>query len=124
MKILVVDDERQIRELLRYKLVRAGFEVDTAKNAQEFIQCAKDKKPDLVILDIWLGKSLGPDVYHELLARGFDEQVPVIFITALMEGHDGNDQGVSDRKYALFSKPFNIEKLVKEIYNLLHLEIN
>ena len=122
VKILVVDDEMQIRELLRHKLVRAGFEVVTAKSGQEFIQCALIQKPDLIILDIWLEKALGPDVYQELLAQGFNKEVPVIFITALVEGHSGNEGIISERKYSLFSKPFDFAKLLKEVHTLLHLE--
>ena len=122
VKILVVDDEMQIRELLRHKLARAGFDVVTAKSGQEFVRCALEERPDLIILDIWLKKTLGPDVYHELLARGFNKEVPVIFITALVEGHKGNEREGSDQKYSLFSKPFDFGKLVKEIHALLHLE--
>ena len=124
MKILVVDDEMPIRELLRHKLSRVGFEVSTARNGHEFMNFAMEQKPDLIILDIWLNQGLGPDVYHELLERGFSKDVPVIFITALVEGRSGNGQIFPGQKYSLFSKPFNFEKLIKEIQGLLNFTEN
>ena len=121
-RILVVDDEKPIRELLRHKLSVLGFEVVTAKNAEEFSRCAFEQKPDLIILDIWLRNRMGPDVYHELLNIGFSDEVPVIFITALIEGEPKNTQMLPGKKYALYSKPFDFEKLASEIYHLLNRE--
>ena len=121
-RILVVDDEKLIRELLRHKLSALGFEVVTAKNAKEFSECAFARKPDLIILDIWLQNRMGPDVHHELLGAGFDGEVPVIFITALIEGEPKSGQMLPGKKYALHSKPFDFEKLVPEIHHLLNRE--
>ncbi len=121
-RILVVDDEKLIRELLRHKLLPLGFEVVTAQDAKEFRKYALAEKPDLIILDIWLKNLLGPDVYHELLDAGFDAEVPVIFITALTEGEPRNTQMLPGKKYALYSKPFDFEKLVAEIHHLLNRE--
>lgn len=118
-KILVVDDEKPIRELLRYKLSTRGFEVVTAKNEKEFLGNALGEKPDLIILDIWLKDKMGTEIYHQLLQNGFDSEVPVIFITALVQGHPRDTSVLEGRKYALYSKPFNFEKLVKEIHHLL-----
>ena len=118
--ILVVDDEKLIRELLRHKLLALGFEVVTARDAQEFKECAFAQKPDLIILDIWLKNQMGPDVYHEMLNTGFNKEVPVIFITALTEGEPKNTQRLPGQKYALYSKPFDFEKLVPEIHHLLN----
>ncbi len=118
-RILVVDDEKLIRSLLHHKLSMLGFEVTTAENGKEFQECALARKPDLIILDIWLKNQMGPDVYHELLASGFDGDVPVIFITALTEGEPKNTQMLPGKKYALYSKPFDFDKLVPEIHHLL-----
>ncbi|HLD50169.1 MAG TPA: response regulator [bacterium] len=121
-RILVVDDEKLIRELLRHKLVGLGFEVVTAGNAEEFSKYALDQKPDLIILDIWLKNRMGPDVYQELLGAGFDREVPVIFITALTEGEPKSTEMPPWKKYALYSKPFDFEKLAPEIHHLLNRE--
>ena len=121
-KILVVDDEKPIRELLRHKLSMCGFDVETAKNGKEFSDNALAHKPDLIILDIWLKNKMGTDFYYHLLENGFDPKVPVIFITALVEGYPKNTTGVSGRKCALYSKPFDFEKLLDEIHGLLNRE--
>ena len=121
-RILVVDDEKPIRELLRHKLSAMGFEVVTAKNAEEFSGSAFTLKPDLIILDIWLKNRMGPMVHHELLQAGFDKDVPVIFITALVEGEPKSTQMLPGKKCALYSKPFDFEKLVPEIHHLLNRE--
>ncbi len=121
-RILVVDDEKLIRELLRHKLAGLGFEVVTAQDAKEFKEHALAEKPDLIILDIWLKNRMGPDVYQELLGAGFDREVPVIFITALTEGEPKSTEMPPWKKYALYSKPFDFEKLVPEIQHLLKRE--
>lgn len=121
-KILVVDDEKPIRELLRMKLSREGYEVLTAGSRQEFLTYAMLGKPDLIILDIWLRESIGPEVYYELTERGFYQDVPVIFITALVPGYRGTDGMPAGEKYSLFSKPFDFRKLIKEVRGLLSQE--
>lgn len=121
-RILVVDDEKPVRELLRYKLLTAGFDVITAKNEKEFWQNAFTKKPDLIILDIWLKDRFGTDVYNNLLECGFDARVPVLFITALVSGHPKVRPAASevmDKRYPLYSKPFDFAKLLTEIRCLL-----
>lgn len=122
-KILVVDDDKPIRELLFHKLSMRGFDVATAKDEKEFWATAFEQKPDLIILDIWLKNRAGTDVYNNLLSFGFDAEVPVIFITALVEGEPVSGREIHPalpaKKFALYSKPFNFEKLVNEIESLL-----
>ena len=118
-RILVVDDEKPIRELLRHKLSVAGFEVVTAKNEKEFWDCAFSQKPQLIILDIWLKNRIGTDVYSSLVASGFDKEIPVIFITALMEGQLSDVPVAPGKKYALYRKPFDFERLLHDIHSLL-----
>lgn len=118
-KILVVDDEKLIRDLLRIKLAPLDVEVETAQNAEEFIQKAPVFKPHLIILDIWLKSRLGPEAYDELLYSGYDKNVPVIFITALTEGEPKDTELREKKKYVLYSKPFDFEKLLPEIKSML-----
>lgn len=118
-KILVVDDEFTIRELLKFKLSLQGFEVVTAKNGEEFEKSALTQKPDLIILDIWLKNKIGTDVYHHLLDTGFDPEVPVVFITALIENQPAHPYTSGGKKYALYGKPFNFDELLKDINRLV-----
>lgn len=117
-RVLVVDDERPILELLKFKLSRHGFEAVTAKDGDEFEALARSQKPNLIILDIWLKGKMGTDVYRHLLEEGFDRNVPVIFITALLEAQPPK-LASPNGKYSLFSKPFDLEELMKEVDRLL-----
>ena len=118
-RILVVDDEMPIREFLKFKLSKRGFEVITAKNEKEFWDNAINQTPDLIILDIWLKNKVGTDVYNDLLDFGFSPEIPVIFITALVEDQFPK-KSTPAGKYALYSKPFDFEKLMTGIHNLLN----
>ena len=69
-KILVVDDESSVLELLRIKLVKRGFDVITAKNEEEFFDSAFKEKLGLIILDIWLGdEGNGTKLYDDALVQ-------------------------------------------------------
>ena len=78
-KILIVDDEWSLQELLRWKLSECGYEITSAESGSEFCELAPVIKPDLVILDILLPDGLGPDFYDTLLRGGFDRNIPIIF---------------------------------------------
>lgn len=120
-RILVVDDEKPIRELLKHKLGMKGFDVILAKNEKEFSDMALNQKPDIIILDIWLKDKIGTNIYNKLLNNGLDPSVPVIFITALVAGQPKElPSEFPGRRYALFSKPFDFEKLAHEIDFLLN----
>ncbi len=119
-KILVVDDDASIRELLRHKLELNGFLISTAKNEKEFLTCVAYSKPDLIILDIWLKNKIGTEIHKKMVQEGFDPNVPVIFITALESGYPKEPTPNTDgRKFALYSKPFDFDKLLEEIEHLL-----
>lgn len=119
-RILVVDDEWAILELLKFKLLKRGYHVVTAKDENEFCEQAMAQRFDLIILDIWLRDKIGTDVYHHLLGAGLDPEIPVIFITALMEeGHTPARAG-EGRKFALYGKPFNFEEFMEEVKRLVH----
>ena len=116
--ILIVDDEWAICELLSDHLQGDGLRIISANNSDEFRERAFGETPDLIILDIMLGNQNGVEVYNRLLADGLDKNIPVIFISALAEGH-AQDHATQGRRYALYSKPFNTDKLVRDIHSLV-----
>jgi DNA-binding response OmpR family regulator len=122
-RILVIDDDKSILNLLKFKLSSEGFEVQTAQNDEEFRQKVREDKPDLLILDIWLGNKNGALVYDSLLAEGFDQQVPVIFLTALAQDRpqapSAAPPGTPGRKVVLRAKPFDTDDLIKDIQKLV-----
>lgn len=117
-KILVVDDQLAMRELLKFRLIKRGFDVVTAKDEREFWNSALDDKPDLIILDVLLDNKLGTEIYESLLNFGLDPNIPVIFITALVEKQSPK-RVKSGAKYALFSKPFDFDKLMRTVTKFL-----
>ncbi len=122
-KILVVDDDKVILHLLRYKLKAAGYEVFTAVDPSEAVTVARSAAPDLFILDIsfppdptfnWDGFGVADWLRHIGLA--WDK--PVLFITAdSIQKH----QAHADRfqPSMLFQKPLNIEQLLATIAECL-----
>jgi len=118
-KILVVDDEWAILELLRIKLTKKGFDVSTARNEKEFFERAFKDKPDLIILDIWLGnEGGGTKLYDEALDDGFDPEVPVIFMSALVEEGTPPKRASKGGRFALYGKPFDFNLMLEDIFCL------
>ena len=110
-KILVVDDERPIANILKYNLEKEGFEVYTAFDGEEAIQKALEVKPDLILLDIMLPLKNGFDVLKELRTQ---MTMPVIMLTAKEEESDkimGLDYGADD----YITKPFSMKEVIARI---------
>ena len=117
-KILIVDDDQEILALWKPLLSRRGFQIFLARNAEEFQRQAMSVKPDIIILDIMLGEESGPMAYDQLLAQGFDKNVPVLFLTNLV-GEGSSSSALPGRTIVLHSKLIDVDDLLKEISSLL-----
>ena len=117
-KILVVDDEKSMQELLKNVLTMSGFEVSIAGDDVEFKAEVKKEKPDVIILDLVLGDKDGSQVYQELLAQGLDRNIPVVFLSALAEDRPATLPR-PDRKYSLVGKPFDPDVLVQNLQRMV-----
>ncbi|MBP7088807.1 MAG: response regulator [Candidatus Omnitrophica bacterium] len=117
-KILVVDDEPQLVELLKIRLEANDYEVLVASDGQEGLKMARNKKPDLIILDLMLPKIDGFTVCRMLK---FDEKyknIPIIMFTARAQETDkklGREVGANE----YITKPFDPQVLLKKIEDLL-----
>ena len=87
VKILVVDDEPDILEFLRYNLVKEGYEVFTASNGEEGLSIAKSEKPHLIVLDIMMPKMDGVEVCRTLRNNRQFDQTLIAFLTAREEDY-------------------------------------
>ena len=87
-RILVVDDEPDIRRLVAEALEVTGYDVQTAANGADAIRAASLFIPDLVLLDIMMPDMDGFTVYERLRARPVDLKSPIIFLTARREIND------------------------------------
>ncbi|MFH1714676.1 MAG: response regulator transcription factor [Elusimicrobiota bacterium] len=118
-KILVVDDEPEILLLIKEALNKEGFTVLTARNADAAIKLARERKPDLVVLDLELGGISGWDVCRILKDTDDSRDLPIIMITAKHVSTDdvvkGLDLGADD--YVI--KPFKLSILVARVNAIL-----
>lgn len=116
LRVLVVDDEPNLAELLTSALRYEGWEVCTALNGQSAIRLAKETIPDVIVLDIMLGDLDGLEVLRRI--RGHQPEVPVLFLTARDSVEDrivGLTAGGDD----YVTKPFSLEEVVARLRGLL-----
>ena len=111
-KVLVVDDESNIVDILRFNLQREGYEVVAAYDGQEGLDKARSEGPDLILLDVMLPRMDGFQVCEEL--RRTDRLTPIIMLTAREEERDrvmGLELGADD--YVV--KPFSVRELMARV---------
>ncbi len=114
-KALIVDDEKNICELIRLYIEKEGYTAVIANNGNDAVELYKKEKPDIVLLDIMLGGKDGWQVCRELRAMG---NVPIIMITAKGETFDkvlGLELGADD----YMVKPFDPKELVARVKAVL-----
>jgi two-component system OmpR family response regulator len=115
-RLLVVDDEKTILELLSGSLRLAGFEVTTAASGTEAVRAAASRRSDLVLLDVMMPDGDGFEALRRMRSAGIE--VPVIFLTARDEEPDrvnGFDLGADD----YVTKPFSLNELLGRIRAVL-----
>ena len=116
--VLVVDDENDIVQLIRYNLEREGFRVESARDGNEALKKAGEVKPDLILLDIMLPGRDGYEVIKSLNQAERTANIPVIFLTAKSAEFDevlGLELGADD----YIVKPISPRKLVSRIRAVL-----
>jgi two-component system alkaline phosphatase synthesis response regulator PhoP len=115
-KILVVDDEKDIIQILKYNLELNGYEVDIAENGVDAISKAKSFKPDLILLDIMMPHKDGIQTCIELRANSEYDDTLIIFLTAKSDEQSeikGLELGADD----YISKPIKPKLLVSRIHS-------
>ena len=117
-RVLVVEDEQALVELLRYNLERAGFDVVVARDGEAALAAVRDEAPDLVLLDWMLPLMSGIEVCRQLRRQTVTANLPIILLTARGEEGDrvrGLDAGADD----YVAKPFSPTELVARIRAVL-----
>ncbi len=117
-KILVVDDETDVTELLAYTLRAKGFEVETLNDPNRSIGVARGFMPDLVVLDVMMPDVNGIQICRMLRADAKLKKVPVVFLTAKAEEGD-RIQGLETGADDYLCKPFSTKELVLRIQTIL-----
>ena len=117
-KVLVVEDEEALRELLTYNLGKDGFEVQAVADGEDALVTTEEFGPDILILDWMLPNVSGIEICRQLRARVETKDVPVIMLTARGEEEDrirGLEIGADD----YLSKPFSMSELVARMRAVL-----
>jgi two-component system, OmpR family, phosphate regulon response regulator PhoB len=113
-QVLVVEDERPIREMVAFGLKRAGFEVREAEDSRSARICLADRRPDLVLIDWMLPDMSGLELTRAIKRDRDTRELPVIMLTARAEESDkvaGLEGGADD----YITKPFSLRELVARI---------
>ena len=114
LRILVVEDDMDIQELVRYNLQKTGYQVESAFDGESGLQKAVIFRPNLILLDIMMPKLNGIEACRRLKADSVTAGIPVVFMTAKTEEGNiitGLDAGAQD----YICKPFSIRVLLARV---------
>jgi two-component system, OmpR family, alkaline phosphatase synthesis response regulator PhoP len=117
-RILVVDDEKDLVDLISYNLQRNGFDILAAYNGNDAMEIAQREQPDLIILDLMLPGTDGTEVARRLKSDSRTAQIPIIMLTAKSEETDvvvGLTLGADD----YVTKPFSVKILLARLNTVL-----
>ena len=117
-KILIAEDERDIRDLITFTLSFAGHQVTATTNGEEACAAAEELLPDLILLDVRMPRMTGYDACKEIKADPTLKDVPVVFLSAKgqeAEIRDGMEAGAEE--YLL--KPFAPDQLTERVRSVL-----
>lgn len=117
-KIVVVEDEEDILEVIRYNLAREGYRVSVARDGRKGLKLVRDEAPDLVLLDLMLPGLDGIELCRQLKADPVTRAIPIIMVTAKGEEPDivlGLGVGADD----YIAKPFSPRELVARVKAVL-----
>ncbi|OPX83038.1 MAG: Alkaline phosphatase synthesis transcriptional regulatory protein PhoP [Pelotomaculum sp. PtaB.Bin013] len=118
-RILVVEDEKNILELVRFNLERDGYQVLTALDGVKGLEIARNEAPDLILLDVMLPEMDGLEVCQELRRDTATKSIPIIMLSARAEELDrmlGLEMGADD----YVTKPFSPRELSARIKTRLN----
>ncbi len=116
--VLLVDDEADLVTLLGYNLERAGFDVLTARDGEEALTIAAERRVDLVLLDWMMPHVSGIEVCRQLRRRQETRNIPIILLTA-RSGEADRIQGLNTGADDYISKPFSTDELIARIHAVL-----
>ena len=117
-KILIIDDEQDIVELLSYNLEKEGFSIVKTYDGEAALELVRSQKPDLIILDLMLPKMNGIDVCRALRSNPETARLPIIMLTAKGDEVDkiiGLEIGADD----YITKPFSVKELIARVRRIL-----
>ncbi len=117
-KILIAEDERDIRDLVAFTLRFAGYEVAAAANGEEAVAMASKENPDLILMDVRMPRMTGYDACRILKANPDMKDIPIVFLSAKgQESEIQTGMEVGAEEYLL--KPFAPDQLTERVKDIL-----
>jgi len=117
-KILIAEDERDIRELVNFSLQFGGFTVVQAANGAEAVEQAQKELPDLILMDVRMPKMTGYEACRQMKTMPTLRDIPVVFLSA--KGQESEIQtGLESGAEEYILKPFAPDELVKQVQAVL-----
>jgi DNA-binding response OmpR family regulator len=118
-RILIAEDEKDIRELIAFTLRFAGFDVLLATNGVEAVEVAEAERPDLVILDVRMPRMSGYEACRRLKENPQTASLPIVFLSA--KGQDSEiQQGLESGAEEYILKPFAPDELIQQVRDILN----
>jgi DNA-binding response OmpR family regulator len=117
-KILVVDDEQDVLDVLRLVLAKSGYEVLTATSGMEGLTQAESQLPDLIVLDIMMQQMDGWEVLKLLKLDERTSGIPVVILSARVEPKD-MIRGLQEGAIDYVTKPFAVREILSKVAALL-----
>jgi len=122
-KILLIDDDRDLVDLTKITLVKAGYQVSILHTATNVLEKIKELKPDLIIMDIMMPGISGAEAVRNLKRDHEFKNMPVIFLTGLISGEEEEVEktgiNIEGKSYKTLGKPYEISELLELVKNTL-----
>jgi len=117
-KILIADDERDIRDLVAFTLRFAGYEVLTTRNGEEAVQAVLEDAPDLILLDVRMPRMTGYEACRLIKEQPGTQDIPIVFLSAKGQEAEVN-AGLQLGAVEYIVKPFSPDDLLTRVKAIL-----
>ena len=112
-RVLIVEDEEAVRDLERFILEQAGYEVMEAKDGLEGLAKAEFRKPDLILLDLMMPDVSGGRMFDEMREHEATRGIPIVVVTGKPDAHEMFDEEIGKENVVM--KPFEADSLLNRI---------
>jgi DNA-binding response OmpR family regulator len=118
-KILVIDDEKDVLEVLHLVLSRSGYDVAASSSGMEGLALAQSDRPDLILLDIMMQRMDGWEVLRALKSDAETRDIPVVILSARVEPKD-KIRGLQEGAVDYVTKPFAVREILEKVGLILN----
>ncbi len=117
--VLIVDDDKQIHDLLGRTLKLAGFDLMHAKNGQEALRAIKENQPDIILLDVHMPVMDGIEVLTQIKSDDTTKSIPVIMLTSLEDSPEHVETAKNFGAADFFSKDTPLSEIINRVKEVL-----